>query len=40
MLEAIRRGRAKDALEEAVKLLRGWDFETAMIGHSGNDVGA
>ena len=38
MLEAIKRGREKDALEAAVKLLRGWDFEPQPIANSGNDV--
>jgi hypothetical protein len=38
MLEAIRRGTVKDALEAAVKLLRGWDFQPAVITYSGNDV--
>ena len=38
MLEAIRRGREKDALEAAVKLLRNWDFQPQAIAHTGNDV--
>jgi hypothetical protein len=38
MLEAIRRGRVKDALEGVVALLRRWDFQPAAITHSGNDV--
>ena len=38
MLEAIRRGAAKDALEQVVKLLRGWDFQPARITYTGNDV--
>jgi hypothetical protein len=38
MLEAIRRNTVKDALEAAVKLLRGWDFQPARITYSGNDV--
>ena len=38
MLEAIRRGAVKDALEAAVKLLRGWDFQPARITYTGNDV--
>jgi hypothetical protein len=28
----------KDALEAALKLLRGWDFQPAIITNSGNDV--
>jgi hypothetical protein len=40
MLEAIRRGATKDALEAAVKLLRGWNFEPAVITNTGNDVSA
>jgi len=39
MLEAIRRGSVKDALEKVLKLLRGWDFQPAVITHTGNDVG-
>ena len=39
MLDAIKRGTVKDALEAAVKLLRGWKFEPAAITHKGNDVG-
>ena len=38
MLDAIQRGRVKEALEETVKLLRGWDFAPAVITCSGNDV--
>ena len=38
MLEAIRRGAVKDALEAVVKLLRGWDFQPAKITYAGNDV--
>lgn len=38
MLEAIRHGREKDALEAAVKLLRGWDFQPQAITNTGNDV--
>ena len=38
MLEAIRRGTVKDALEAAVKILRSWDFRPAVITYSGNDV--
>jgi hypothetical protein len=38
MLEAIRAGRVKDALERAVAILRGWDFPVAKITYSGNDV--
>ena len=39
MLDAIKRGTVKDALEAAVKLLRGWKFEPAVITYQGNDVG-
>ena len=39
MLDAIKRGTVKDALEAAVRLLRGWDFQPAIIAHKGNDVG-
>ena len=38
MLDAISRGLVKDALEEVVKILRGWDFQPAKITYSGNDV--
>ncbi len=38
MVEAINKGRTKEALEAAVKLLRGWTFEKAVITYSGNDV--
>jgi len=38
MLEAIRRGMVKEALEAAVKILRGWEFRPAVITFSGNDV--
>jgi hypothetical protein len=38
MVEAIRQGRIKDALEKALKILRGWKFVPATITHSGNDV--
>ncbi len=38
MLDGIRRGLVKDALEAAVKVLRGWDFQPAVITYSGNDV--
>ena len=38
MVSAIQRGAIKDALEAAVKLLRGWDFQPAVITYSGNDV--
>jgi len=38
MLEGIRRGAVKDALELAVKVLRAWDFRPAVITYSGNDV--
>ena len=38
MVAAIQRGAVKDALEGALKILRGWDFAPARITHSGNDV--
>jgi hypothetical protein len=38
MVEAIRRGAVKDALESALKILRAWDFAPAAITYSGNDV--
>ena len=38
MLEAIRGDRVKDALEEVLKILRGWDFQPAKITYAGNDV--
>jgi len=38
MVSAIERGDVKDALEAVVKLLRGWDFQPAVITFSGNDV--
>jgi hypothetical protein len=38
MLDAIKRGTVKDALEAVVKILRGWNFIPAVITHSGNDV--
>ena len=38
MLAAIARGLVKDALEQAVKILRGWDFQPAIITYTGNDV--
>jgi hypothetical protein len=38
MLDAIRRNTVKDALEAAVKVLRAWDFQPAVITYSGNDV--
>ena len=40
MLDAIKKGTEKDALEAAVKLLRNWDFPPIAITHTGNDVGA
>jgi hypothetical protein len=38
MVEAIRRGTVKEALESALKILRGWDFTPAAITYTGNDV--
>ncbi|HKB95769.1 MAG TPA: hypothetical protein VKB94_02900, partial [Rhizomicrobium sp.] len=38
MVDAIARGTVKDALEAALKILRGWDFRPALITHAGNDV--
>jgi predicted Zn-dependent peptidase len=40
MLEAVKRNTVKDALEAALKILRGWKFEPAVITNSGNDVSA
>ena len=40
MVEAIRRGAVKDALESVLKQLRAWEFEPAAITYSGNDVSA
>jgi hypothetical protein len=39
MVEAIRQDRIKEALESVLKQLRAWDFEPAVITHTGNDVG-
>jgi hypothetical protein len=38
MLEAIRVGRVKEALEAVLRILRNWDFQPAKITYSGNDV--
>ena len=38
MVAAIRRDTVKEALESALKILRGWDFTPAAITYSGNDV--
>jgi hypothetical protein len=38
MVEAIRHARVKEALEEAVRLLRSWDFQPVPLTHKGNDV--
>jgi len=38
MVEAIRRGTVKEALESALKILRGWDYTPAAITYTGNDV--
>jgi len=38
MLDALARGLVKDALEAVLKILRGWDFQPAVITHTGNDV--
>ena len=38
MVEAIRRGTVKDALENVLKILRAWKFTPAAITYSGNDV--
>jgi len=40
MLAAIARGMVKEALEQVVKILRGWDFQPAEITYTGNDVSA
>jgi hypothetical protein len=37
MLDAIRRNLVKDALEAAVKLLRGWKFQPADLTYTGHD---
>ena len=39
MVDAIRRGAIKDGLEAVLKQLRAWEFEPAVITHTGNDVG-
>jgi hypothetical protein len=39
MLEAIKRGAVRHALEAVLKHLQAWDFEPAIITHTGNDVG-
>lgn len=38
MLDAIKRGSVKDGLEAALKILRGWTYEKAVITNTGNDV--
>ncbi|HEY4075605.1 MAG TPA: hypothetical protein VGM26_01610 [Rhizomicrobium sp.] len=38
MLDAIKRNTVKDALEAALRILRGWQFQPAVITYSGNDV--
>jgi hypothetical protein len=38
MLDGIRRGLVRQALEEALKILRDWDFQPAEITYTGNDV--
>src|SRR3954470_4897253 len=38
MVDAIRAGQVKEALERALKILREWDFQPAAITYSGNDV--
>jgi hypothetical protein len=38
MLDAIKLGTVKDALEAALKILRGWEITPAVITHTGNDV--
>ncbi len=40
MLDAIKHKTVKDALEVAVKTLRNWKFEPAVITYTGNDVSA
>ena len=40
IVEAIRQDRLKEALESVLKQLRAWDFEPAVITHTGNDVGS
>ena len=38
MLEAVKRGRVKDALESVLTLLKAWKFQPALIKNTGNDV--
>src|ERR1700744_388298 len=38
MLDAVARGAVKDGLEQALKILRGWDFQPARIVNTGSDV--
>jgi hypothetical protein len=38
MLEAVKQGTIKHALEAVLKLLRGWNFVPAVIRNTGNDV--
>jgi hypothetical protein len=38
MLDAMKRQTVRDALEAALRLLRGWKFAPALITHEGNDV--
>jgi hypothetical protein len=38
MLDAVKRGAVKDALEAALKILRGWDFQPAPMTNTGNDT--
>ena len=40
MLDAIKQGTVKDALEDVLKILRDWKFEKAVITNTGNDVSA
>ena len=40
MVDAIRAGQVKEALERALKILREWDFQPAKITYTGNDVGS
>ena len=39
MLDAVKQDRIGDALERALRLLRGWKFEKAVITNKGNDMG-
>lgn len=38
MLDAIKRGTVKDMLENALQILRRWDYKPVILTNSGNDV--